>query len=52
MSIIPVKACPLLSVSVCYRIRFGAEWDNSPTVFQVNRLTARAVSIPYNTVEG
>lgn len=31
-------------------ISFSAEWDKSPDIFQVNRLTPRAVSIPYNTI--
>ncbi len=29
---------------------FSAEWDKSPDIFQVNRLTPRAVSMPYNTI--
>ncbi len=29
----------------------SSEWNNNPDVFQVNRMTPRAVSIPYNTID-
>ncbi len=41
----------MVSVLVCFKTVSAAEWDNSPDIYQVNRMTPRAVSIPYNTME-
>lgn len=52
-----VRGCIRISFAImtlflfCLETVEGAEWDNSPDVFQVNRLTPHALSMPYNTID-
>jgi len=47
---VPSKAFVYLTVLLLVCNSFAAEWDKSPEIFQVNRLTQRAVSMSYSTM--
>ena len=41
----------LLVLFLTLKNAHSAEWDNSPDIYQVNRMTPHAVMMPYNTIE-